>query len=126
MQNEDINAAIATLQAATDAARLRYPQLGASFGYIGNCERWGDDRSWRVFTKLSTQPSANGINISWGRVDTVDLPGIATPEALSRLEAWLAETAAKLEARKLYQVGPENWLKAEIERARASAASIVP
>lgn len=126
MQNEDIDAAIATLQAATDAAKLRYPQLGASFGYIGNCERWGDDRSWRVFTKLSTQPSANTINISWGRVDTVDLPGIATPEALARLEAWLAETAAKLEARKLYQVGPENWLKAEIERARASAASIAP
>lgn len=22
---------------------------GVSIGYIGNCERWGDDRSWRVF-----------------------------------------------------------------------------
>ncbi len=30
------------------------PELGLSFGYIGNLEeRWNlDDRSWRVFTKV--------------------------------------------------------------------------
>jgi hypothetical protein len=22
---------------------------GITFGYIGNCERWGDDRSWEIF-----------------------------------------------------------------------------
>jgi len=22
---------------------------GITFGYIGNCERWGDDRSWSIF-----------------------------------------------------------------------------
>lgn len=28
---------------------------GWKVGYIGNCERWGDDRSWRLFTPAKTR-----------------------------------------------------------------------
>lgn len=33
----------------------QYPHLGLSFGYIGNFERWGDDRSFRVFNKVARE-----------------------------------------------------------------------
>ena len=42
----------------------RNPQLGLTYGYIGNMERWGDDRSWRVFSSVSMQPG-DGPS-SWG------------------------------------------------------------
>ena len=29
-----------------------FPEIDLTFGYIGNCERWGDDRSWYFFTQV--------------------------------------------------------------------------
>jgi hypothetical protein len=28
---------------------IAFPQLAMTFGYIGNIERWGDDRRWSVW-----------------------------------------------------------------------------
>lgn len=43
-------------RAACDEAALKrdYADLGVSTGYIGNCERWGDDRTFMVFTRIKT------------------------------------------------------------------------
>jgi len=30
----------------------RYPEIGLTVGYLGNVERWGDERSWMFFTKV--------------------------------------------------------------------------
>jgi hypothetical protein len=38
------------VEVAVAQAKLDHPDLGLSVGYIGNMERWGDDRAWRVFT----------------------------------------------------------------------------
>jgi hypothetical protein len=36
---------------AVDAANAAHPELQITYGYIGNFERWGDDRSLRVWIK---------------------------------------------------------------------------
>lgn len=40
-----------------------YADLGVTCGYIGNLERWGDQRRFMVFTKLSTKPNADACNV---------------------------------------------------------------
>lgn len=36
------------------ALKRDYADLGVSTGYIGNCERWGDNRTFMVFTRVKT------------------------------------------------------------------------
>jgi len=107
------------LRDAMEAARVRFPELGLSFGYIGNLERWGDDRSWRIFTKLSDGPTSC-CNVSWGRVNTDRLDTLATPDALARLDAWLEKQAGLLAEGKLRQVNRDNWLTAELAHAASA------
>lgn len=46
-------AKVADAEAAAEAAfKAEYADLGISCGYIGGVHMWGDDRSFRVFTKL--------------------------------------------------------------------------
>ena len=42
-------------RAYCDEAALKrdFADLGVSTGYIGNCETWGDDRTFKVFTKVA-------------------------------------------------------------------------
>lgn len=110
------------LRAAMEAARQRFPQLGLSFGYIGNLERWGDDRCWRIFTKLSDGPTSY-CNVSWGRVDTNHLAALATPEAIARFEDWLQKQACLLAEGKLRQVNRDAWLPGELAHAASMAAA---
>ena len=38
---------VKSLELLVDVLKAEFP--GISFGYIGNVDRWGDDRSWYVF-----------------------------------------------------------------------------
>ncbi len=52
------------IDAEVDQAKLRWPSLGLSFGYLGSIGRDLDDRSWRVFTNRTA---------SYGLQSTADL-----------------------------------------------------
>ena len=85
MTPERVDCAIKMLRATMEAARRIHPELGLSFGYIGNLESIHprrDDHCWSVFSKLSTKPCATGCNISWGRAATSELGSLAVAAAL--------------------------------------------
>lgn len=71
-----------------DALALKYPEAGLSFGYIGNCDVRGqqDDRSWRVFTRVS-MPTA-GQRYDWGNHATNRL-AVMADLAEQSLENWV-------------------------------------
>ena len=44
------NSIVSAMQIFEDKVKeLAANLLGVTFGYIGNCERWGDDRLWAIF-----------------------------------------------------------------------------
>ena len=93
MTPERVDCAVKMLRAAMEAARRLHPQLGLSFGYIGNLEfvhPRRDDRCWSVFSKLSTKPCATGCNISWARAATSELGSLAVAAALGDVFDWAA------------------------------------
>jgi hypothetical protein len=69
------------------ALQAKYPQVGLTFGYIGNDDaRWGDDRSWMFFTKI---PYSDGSGTySFGRYGTQEL-GLLIDRAEVELENWI-------------------------------------
>lgn len=93
-----IRAILAPLQA-------RYPQLGLSFGYLGNCDlagrRW-DDRSWQVFTTLRSERSILA-DLSFGGVPTSHL-GFLAIRVEEELADWCADQAIYLAEGRLYSL----------------------
>ena len=60
-----------------EVLKAQHPELRLSYGYIGNLERWGDDRTFRVFTNRLDET---------GRSVSLHLGAFATlPEVLDRL-----------------------------------------
>lgn len=45
---------------------------GATFGYIGNLERWGDERSWMVFLPHPGRVGTDGDHIGGFGTNDVD------------------------------------------------------
>lgn len=85
-----------------------FQDLGVSTGYIGNFERWGDDRRFYVFTRLSHKPCANACSVSipidvkrGERGKVLEEVVYDTPAVRRRLE----EIRAQFQAGKLYWVG---------------------
>jgi hypothetical protein len=79
MNSKPVTPEVASQQISlrVDALKAQHPELRLSFGYIGNLERWGDDRSYRVFT--------NRVDDT-GRSVSMHLGAWATlPETLERL-----------------------------------------
>ena len=75
----------------------KYPNAGLSFGYIGNCsKRWGDDRSWSVFTKIPRSVGFGG-SIYWGSYNTDELDQMFEC-AKTRLEPWIVQALARATA----------------------------
>ncbi len=109
--------AIKILRATTEIVRRLHPQIGASFGYIGNLDHRRDDRQWSVFTKLSSNHAPTACNVSWGRVATADLGGLAVAATLGEVFEWADRQSILLAGGKLFQVYPSNWLQQEIDYA---------
>lgn len=68
---------IAMTQAEVLVAGLKttYPEVSLSFGYIGNLERWGDDRSWMFFTGyVDPESGTRHTKDCFGRVSTAEVP----------------------------------------------------
>jgi hypothetical protein len=59
------------IDALVAQAKAAHPELGLSVGYIGNLERWGDDRDWRVFTNRRDS-TGRSISFSLGSTDSLD------------------------------------------------------
>lgn len=82
-----------------EAAGLQrdYADLGASYGYVGNCGPGFDDRRWAIFTTLSTEPAARACNVSlW-----LDSPAFDA----AKVRTWLDRTRALLAEGKYHRVG---------------------
>lgn len=88
----------AIIKRNVDQMSERFPQLGLTTGYIGNCDFRGryDDRSWKVFTKLRRNDQ-HGLSVSFGGVPTSDVPRLAIMVE-TQLEGWCQDTAARLAA----------------------------
>lgn len=71
---ESINEAGVFLQAKVNELAKELP--GVELGYIGNIERWGDDRGWHVF--LPHPDRVGGYEDSIPLGGTVDLPKAVT------------------------------------------------
>lgn len=73
-----------TNEEKAEALRSMFPALDVRYGYIGNVERWGDERSWYVFTKLREQ-EGRSMSVSLGGPD-IDMEKVA--ERLRGIEAY--------------------------------------
>ena len=60
----------------------KYPEAKLSFGYLGNYERWGDDTSWYIFSKLSYPGSKGHSSYTWGGTPGND------PECKQKIWEW--------------------------------------
>lgn len=101
------NSAYDALKAQVTKLAETYPDLGLTFGYIGNCDLFGqrwDDRRWYVFTKLATPASKGACDISFGGYPTSQL-GHLMIQAERKLEAWCQAKMEALTARTIRQVG---------------------
>lgn len=69
----DTSTAVAILQERIDALAKELP--GITFGYTGNLERWGDDRTWFVFLPHPGRVGRYNDSIRVGT--TLELPACA-------------------------------------------------
>jgi len=79
----------------------KFPQAKLSFGYIGNIERWGDDRGWSIWATgyQTTQGFYAGNSPAFGSsVGTDELDHLAS-RALIQLEEWVAKLADRTDLR---------------------------
>jgi hypothetical protein len=83
------------IRALVVEAAAKHPELGMTFGYIGNWDRHGDDRSFRIFTNRKDS-GRRSISYHLGSVNNL-------PAALSRLPYHLdAFIAMALKADRAY------------------------
>lgn len=69
----------------------KYPEVGLTFGYIGNCGSGYDDRSWYFFTKISIPGQKYG-GMKWGRgVRTAQVDEMVARAASGELEQWIID-----------------------------------
>jgi len=88
------------------AQRDQHPRLGLSFGYIGNLERWGDDRGWKIFTSCS-RPSNFATSVSWGDYPTSHLDQMADA-AKQHLAAWCDRIEAEIDSGQIMPARPKS------------------
>ncbi len=87
---QDLRSTTQSMDKLVAELAAKYPQAGLSFGYLGNySRRWGDDRSWSVFTKISSA-NVHSNSVYWGSFSTEDLPRMLE-QAQTHLEPWLVQ-----------------------------------
>lgn len=47
-----------------DLVSRLFPSVDFRHGYIGNFERWGDNRSWKLFTNIEEESMLGGRRVS--------------------------------------------------------------
>lgn len=84
------------LESLVESLKLRYPQHRLSYGYIGNIERWGDDRCFRIFTRyLNCHGSSECYHLGgWSTLSFND-------ELEARITAWVNGLDLKYQKRTL-------------------------
>ncbi len=87
---DDVTPPDALIDHAVKQLAAEFPALGLTFGYIGNADRWGDDRSWRVF---SNQRNASGRSQSFGDYSTERLADMLEAVKAGRVRTWCASLA---------------------------------
>lgn len=96
-----------TLRSMQQAMDRKYPELGLTFGYVGNCDlmsdRW-DDRSWKFFTKCATPACHNACDVSFGGVPTTQM-GRLMIQAERELDDWCAQQQQLLADGEIRRVG---------------------
>lgn len=70
----------------------RYPEIGLSFGYIGNLSIANDDRQWKYFTNVRAATTSTSSNNSFGRHTTAYL-GKLMQKAEAELDGWCEDLA---------------------------------
>lgn len=90
----DTQMAINQLQAHAEGLAARFPEHRITFGYIGNIERWGDDRCWRIFTRYNSAELRTSISYQLGETNRLSF----TPELRKRIDTWAEGLAARVAA----------------------------
>jgi hypothetical protein len=55
-----------TIDGAKHILMARFPECEITAGYIGGLERWGDDRSWRIWCKVDSQVGPKQLEVAIG------------------------------------------------------------
>lgn len=86
--------AVEALRAFTKELQQRFPTLGITMGYLGNVERWGDDRAWYFFTQVETIGT-------WGpeRLKRSFNPSDSIEAVKADVEGWIVRRVAPAEVR---------------------------
>lgn len=82
---DDVTPPDALIGHAVLALADEFPALGLSFGYIGNVDRFGDDRGWRVF---SNQRTSCGRSHCFGDYSTDRLGDMLEAVKAGRVRTW--------------------------------------
>ena len=98
-----IEGAMKVIRLEVTAVAALFPQLGLSFGYIGNVSTFCDDRSWRVFTSLTNRPGGDCSNIHFGGHMSPFL-GMMAEEVRLHLRNWALRINADLNAGRAFPV----------------------
>ncbi|WP_162815028.1 hypothetical protein [Erythrobacter aureus] len=96
------------LRTQVEELAVQYPDLGLSFGYIGNLSIGPihDDRSWKVFTKCATPRCHGASDVSWGGYATKNL-GLMHVAARKSLADWCQQKSDLLAAREIRSLVPQ-------------------
>lgn len=90
---DDVTPPDALIGHAVLALAAEFPALGLSFGYIGNVDRFGDDRGWRVFSNRRT---ACGRSQSFGDYSTERLGDMLEAVKSGRVRTWCESLARSI------------------------------
>lgn len=83
------NEADQAIRAMVETFKAQYPDLGLSYGYIGNLSHKLDDRDWRIFTNRCSADPAWRTSVSFHLGSFLSLPA-----GLERLQAGAFEKFA--------------------------------
>lgn len=89
----------AEIRKTVEALSAEFPQLGLSYGYVGNLSPQYDDRSFKVFTVLRDR----GMSVSFGGYPASRL-GHLCRDVRKGLRAWCEEQAKQLADGKILKV----------------------
>jgi hypothetical protein len=86
-----------------DQLKAELPRI--SFGYLGDCERWGDDRSWYVFLPHYSRIGTYGDMVSLGKTEDVNTLPVNWSEIEAKVRQRYAADSNRIQKVKLNTSG---------------------